>query len=365
MATTLAGEGGFSVYGEEPEMRVFSMLVLLLGLAVSGSAQDSVVTLVTHDSFAIGEDVLAEFTDGTGIQVEILQSGDAGEVLNKSILARGNPLGDVLFGVDNSFLSRALDHDIFLPYESPGLEFVPEQFQLDDQHRVTPIDYGDVCLNYDVAWFEANEVPLPESLADLTEPQYRGLLVVENPATSSPGLAFMLATIGEFGTEGEETWLDFWRRLVENEVRVVSGWEAAYWGEFSISGGEYPLVVSYASSPPAEVFFREEPPETAPTGAIVADGTCFRQIEFAGVLEGSDQVEAAQQLIDFMLGIRFQEDIPLQMFVFPVNEEATLPDVFVEYAKVAEAPAEVSPEEIDAMREEWIQAWTETVLRGE
>ncbi|MCY3906627.1 MAG: thiamine ABC transporter substrate-binding protein [Anaerolineaceae bacterium] len=345
-------------------MRIAMTLALLLALLTSVSAQETVVTLITHDSFAIGEDVLAEFTESTGIQVEILQSGDAGEMLNKAILSRGNPLGDVLFGVDNSFLSRALSNDIFLPYESPLLEQVPQQFQVDDQFRVTPIDYGDVCLNYDVAWFDEQELALPESLSDLAEPEYRGLLVVENPATSSPGLSFMLATIGVFGTEGETTWLDFWSQLVENEVRVVSGWELAYWGEFSHSGGEYPLVVSYASSPPAEVFFMEDTPERAPTGAIVADQTCFRQIEFAGILDGSEQVEAAQQLIDFMLDTRFQEDIPLQMFVFPVNQEAELPDVFVEYAQVAEVPAVVSPEDIDARRETWIQAWTETVLRG-
>lgn len=346
-------------------MRVFIIVGLLLTLSVAaGAQQERVVTLVTHDSFAIAEEVLAEFTAETGIRVEILQSGDAGEMLNKAILSRGNPLGDVLFGVDNSFLGRALANDIFLPYESPLLEFVPEAFQLDEAHRVTPIDYGDVCLNYDAAWFAEQGPALPESLADLTRPAYRGLLVVENPATSSPGLAFMLATIGVFGTEGEYTWLDYWRQLVENEVRVVSGWETAYWGEFSLSGGEYPLVVSYASSPPAEVYFMEERPAEAPSGAIVAEGTCFRQVEFAGVLAGSEQVEAAQQLIDFMLGTRFQEDIPLQMFVFPVNVEAELPEVFVEYAAVAEAPAEVAPAQIDAMREEWIRAWTGTVLRG-
>ena len=345
-------------------MRTFLTMGLLLTLLASVSGQETVVTLVTHDSFAIGEKVLAEFTARTGIRVEILQSGDAGEMLNKAILSRGNPLGDVLYGVDNSFLGRALEYDIFLPYESPLLEQVAEAFQLDEQHRVTPINYGDVCLNYDAAWFAKQELALPDSLAALVEPEYRGLLVVENPATSSPGLAFMLATIGVFGVESDFTWLDFWSQLVENEVRVVSGWETAYWSEFSISGGEYPLVVSYASSPPAEVFFMEETPAEAPTGAIVADGTCFRQIEFAGVLEGSEQVEAAQKLIDFMLGVRFQEDIPLQMFVFPVNEEAELPEIFVEYAEVAELPVVVSPEEIDAMREEWIQAWTETVLRS-
>ena len=346
-------------------MRVFLTVGVLLTLLMSVSAQETVVTLVTHDSFAIGEEVLAEFTAETGIRVEILQSGDAGEMLNKAILSRGNPLGDVLFGVDNSFLGRALEYDIFLPYESPLLEHVSDEFQLDEQHRVTPIDYGDVCLNYDTEWFAEQELALPDSLAALAEPEYRSLLVVENPATSSPGLAFMLATIGVFGTEGDTTWLDYWSQLVENEVRVVSGWETAYWGEFSISGGEYPLVVSYASSPPAEVYFMEEKPDEAPTGAIVADETCFRQIEFAGVLVGSEHVEAAQQLIDFMLGERFQEDIPLQMFVFPVNEEAELPEVFVEYAKLAQVPVVVAPQDINAMREQWIQAWTETVLRGD
>jgi len=346
-------------------MRAFIITIgLLLTLTVAAGAQERVVTLVTHDSFAIAEEVLAEFTAETGIRVEILQSGDAGEMLNKAILSRGNPLGDVLFGVDNSFLGRALANDIFLPYESPLLAFVSEAFQLDEARRVTPIDYGDVCLNYDAAWFAEQGLALPESLADLTRPAYRGLLVVENPATSSPGLAVMLATICVFGPDRQYTWRDLWRPPVENEVRVGGGWGAADWGEVSRSGGGCPVGVSEASSPPAEVDFMEGRAAEAPSGAIVAEGTCFRQVEFAGVLEGSEQVEAAQQLIDFMLGTRFQEDIPLQMFVFPVNVEAELPEVFVEYAAVAEAPVEVAPARIDAMREEWIRAWTGTVLRG-
>ena len=344
----------------------YLVLVVLFLFRLPVMAQDDTLVLVTHDSFSISEDVMAQFEAESGIHVEILRSGDAGQMLNQSILSKGNPLGDVLFGVDNTFLSRALDNDIFVPYESPLLENVADEFKLDSEHRVTPIDYGDVCLNYDVAYFEDNDLPLPESLTDLTDPAYRGLLVVENPATSSPGLAFLLATIGVFGTEGDYTYLDYWADLVENEVLVVDGWETAYYGEFSGatgSEGSYPLVVSYASSPPVEVFFMEQLPEAAPTASIVAPDTCFRQIEFAGILAGSEKVEAAQQFIDFMLGLEFQNDIPLQMFVFPVSPEAELPDVFVDFAAFPETAVQVDAAEIDANREAWIEAWTETVLR--
>ncbi len=346
------------------------LIVSLLALAPALAQDDSVtLTVITHDSFAASEDVLAAFEEDTGITVRILRSGDAGTMVNQAVLSRENPLGDVLYGVDNTFLTRALDADLFIPYESPLLENVPEEFILDPEHRVTPVDYGDVCLNYDAAYFEENDLPLPESLADLTDPIYDGLLVVENPATSSPGLAFLLVTVDQFGADEDEedgyTYLDFWADLVENDVLVADDWSDAYFGQFSGSGGDgtRPLVVSYASSPPAEVYFAEEEPEAAPTGSITAPGTCFRQIEFVGILNGTEHLEAAQQFVDFMLSVEFQEDMPLQMFVFPVNPEAELPEVFATYAAIPEEPVTMDIAEIDAHREEWIQAWTETVLR--
>ncbi len=347
-------------------MKPVVLMFLLVVWCVPVLAQDDALVLVTHDSFNISEDVLAQFEAEAGFRVEILRSGDAGQMLNQSILSKGNPLGDVLYGVDNTFLSRAFDNDLFVPYESPLLDSVAEEFKLDGEFRVTPINYGDVCLNYDVAYFADNDLPLPQILMDLTNPTYKGLLVVENPATSSPGLAFLLATIGVFGTESGYTYLDYWAELVANDLLVVDGWETAYYGEFSGatgSSGTYPLVVSYASSPPVEVFFMEELPDSAPTGSIVAPDMCFRQIEFAGILAGSEKVEVAQQFIDFMLSVNFQNDIPLQMFVFPVNEDAELPDVFVDYAAFPESAIQVDPIEIDANREAWIQAWTDTVLR--
>jgi thiamine transport system substrate-binding protein len=345
---------------------ICTVLLMLTAFVTLAQDEEVTLTLVTYGSFAISEDVQEQFEAETGIALEILRLGDAGTMVNQSILTRNNPLGDVMYGIDNTFLSRGLDAELFIAYESPGLMSVPERFQLDaGEFRLTPVTYGDVCLNYDAAYFADNDLPLPESLEDLTDPVYAGLLVVQNPASSSPGLAFLLATIDAFGEDGDYTYLDYWADLVANDVLVTEGWSEAYYGEFSAASedGQRPLVVSYASSPPAEVFFAAEEPETAPTGAIVADGMCFRQIEFVGILHGTEKVEAAQAFVDFTLSLTFQEDLPLQMFVFPVSEEAELPEVFVEHAAIPEDPVMMDYDEIDANRESWIQAWTEVVLR--
>lgn len=346
--------------------KLFPLVLLLLAAAPAAAQPDNTLTVIAHDSFNYSEAVMTAFQERTGIQVEVLRLGDAGTLVNQAILSANNPLGDVLFGVDNTFLGRALDNDLFTAYESPLLENVPEEFILDAEHHVTPIDYGDVCLNYDTAYFAENNLPLPESLADLTDPAYRGLLAVQNASTSSPGLAFLLATVAVFGTEGDYTYLDYWRDLVANEVYIASDWTDAYYGQFSGSAGSqgtYPLVVSYASSPPAEVYFAETPPDTAPTGAIVADDTCFRQIEFAGILNGTDNLDAAQQFIDFMLSVEFQEDMPLQMFVFPVNPAAELPEVFATFASIPANPITMDSETINDNREAWLQEWVETITR--
>ena len=328
---------------------------------VSPVTGPTTIRLMTHDSFDISEAVMTKFETETGIKVEVFKAGDGGAVLNQAILAKDSPLADVLFGVDNTFLSRALENDIFIPYDSPELENIDPTLKLDPQNRALPVDYGDVCLNYDKAWFEAAGLKPPAGLEDLTGPAYANLTVVENPATSTPGLAFLLATISHFGPE---RYLDFWEKLVANGVMVTDGWEDAYWGQFSAaSDGDRPIVVSYASSPPAEVFFADPPIDEAPTAAVVSDGACFRQIEFAGILQGTKQEAAAQKFVDFMLGQTFQEDIPLHMFVYPANQKAALPEVFVKHSRVPARPAFVSPEDIAANREAWVEAWTETVLR--
>lgn len=310
------------------------------------------VTLIAHDSFRVSPETWEAFADQTGITVEVLSVGDAGTMVSEAILTSGNPLGDVMFGVDNTFLARALNANLFEPYESPNLSDVPAEFLLDDQHRVTPIDYGDVCVNY---WIDALPGDPPTTLEDLTSPRFSGQLVVQHPETSSPGLAFLLATIA-----GTQDWEQFWADLVVNDVSVTAGWEDAYYGEFVAGGGDRPLVVSYASSPPAEVMFAAEPTDVAPTAVL--EDSCFRQIEFAGVLAGSEKQAEAQALIDFMLTTTFQNDVPPNMFVFPVANSATLPEVFETHARLPSDPLFIAPAEIEARRDEWTQRWVEIVL---
>lgn len=328
-------------------------------LSACAPASPATLTVMTHDSFAISEDVMTAFEQENNVDVVFLASGDTGTMLNKAILAKDAPLADMMFGVDNTFLSRALEADIFDAYQSPALSDVPAEFILDSSFRALPVDYGDVCINYDKKYFEENNLVVPASFEDLAKPEYNGLLVVENPATSSPGLAFMLATRAYFG----DGFLDYWQSLKDNGVVVVDSWETAYYTNFSASSGQgpQPMVVSYASSPAAEVFFATEPPADAPTASIVASGMCFRQIEFVGILKNGQNRDLAEKFVDFMLGKQFQEDMPLNMFVYPVNQSAQLPEVFTQYAQVASQPADIAYDDIAANRDTWIEAWNEVM----
>ena len=347
-------------------MRAVAAAAALAALLAAGCGGDEAmpteVVLVTHDSFAISKPVQRAFERESGLKLRILQSGDAGEALNRALLTKGDPEGDVFFGVDNNLLTRALDEDLFEPYEAKGLELVDPRYRLDPEHRVTPVDHGEVCLNVDVGWFRERGLAPPASFDDLVRPRYRRLLVVQNPATSTPGLAFLLATVARYGEDG---WQGYWRRLRANGVLVVDGWTEAYTVRFSGAGGSKgtrPVVVSYASSPPAEVIFGGNPDATEAPTAVV-ESTCFRQVELAGILRGAPNEEGARKLLDFLLSERFQADVPLSMFVFPVREGVPLPPAFERFAVVPERPLELPPEEIGANRERWIREWTDVVLR--
>ena len=339
---------------------IYFTLILTLVIAACAPQGPETLTVMTHDSFAISEGMLTAFEGEHNVKVQFIEAGDTGTAVNKAVLAKDKPLADVFYGVDNTFLSRALEEGIFEAYDSPLLADIPDEFKLDDQNRALPVDFGDVCLNYEVAYFQENNLTPPHNLEDLLKPEYAGLLAVENPATSSPGLAFLFATLGHFGEDG---YLDFWQGLVENDLKVVNDWETAYYSEFSQWGGSRPIVVSYGSSPPFEVIFAEEPIEEPPTAAVTGDGSCFRQIEFVGILSGTAKRDLAEKWVDYMLSPSFQEDIPLQMYVFPVNTHAQLDETFQKYLAIPDAPAFLSPADIAAHRETWIKAWTETVLR--
>jgi thiamine transport system substrate-binding protein len=331
------------------------------GRADSGSAAPAGLTLLTYDAFT-EPDALTQFTKETGIAVKVAKGGDAGTLVNKAILTAGRPEGDVLWGVDNTLLSRAIEGKAFEPYESKELgQLEPDAVSLVPGHEVTPVDTGDVCLNFDKEWFSSKGLQPPRSFEDLVDPAYKNLLVVQNPASSSPGLAFLLATVAHFGDPGYE---QFWSELRANGVSVVEDWDTAYYSSFTAGGGngDRPIVVSYASSPPATIYYAEDPKPTTPTTASI-DSTCFRQVEFAGILRGTKHEAEAERLVDFLVGADFQGQLPLTNFVYPVREGVALPQLFVDFAPPVAHPLTLSPKEIAAHRDAWIDTWTQTVLR--
>lgn len=330
-----------------------------------GSGDSKTVTLVSHDSWAASKDVIAAFEKQSGYKVDVLKDGDAGQAVNKAILTKDNPQGDVFFGVDNTLLSRALDNGLFQPYEAKGSDRIAPEYRADqDKHRVTPIDTGDICVNYDKKYFADHKLDPPRSFDDLVKPEYKNLLVTENASTSSPGLGFLLGTAAKYGDGG---WEGYWKKLKANGVKVVDGWEQAYNEEFSGSAGgkkakgDRPLVVSYASSPPVEVVYADPKPAAAPTG--VAQGTCFRQVEYAGLLSNAENTKGGKALLDFLISERFQEDMPLNMYVYPVREGAQVPPEFKKYGPQAKDPETMDPAKIADRRDQWVKSWTSLVLR--
>ena len=319
------------------------------------------LTLLAHESFTPTPGIFDAFTAATGIAVDIVLSGDTGQLITKAVLTSGNPEGDVLWGVDNTLLSRALEADVFSAYETPNTTFMDASLLLDiPGHEVTPVDSGDVCINYDIAWFKSRNIAPPLTLDALTNKQYANLLVVPSALSSSPGLAFLMATIAEFGTDG---WQPYWKSLRDNGVMVVDGWTQAYNTEFSgASGkGDRPIVVSYSSSPPAEVIFADPPVDAAPTA--VASLTCFEQIEYAGILRGTKHEAEAKLLIDYLTDLTFQNDLPLTQFVFPVHSGAVLPEAFTKYALRPENPLRLEAGVIATNRTAWLDEWTAIVLK--
>ena len=338
-----------------------ALLCVVSGLLASCGRSNQPITLrlLSHDSFTPTEGIFDQFTNDTGIRVEIVRSGDAGAMVTKAVLSSGNPEADVLWGVDNTLLSRAVDAEVFVPYVTVHrADLDSEAVALAADGVVTPVDSGDVCINYDKNWFARRSMDPPLTFDALTSPDYRNLLVVPNPVTSSPGLAFLLATIAENG----DGWQQWWKSLRKNGVLLVESWSDAYYGHFTAaSDGDRPVVVSYATSPPAEVIFADPRPAEAPTAVAVR--TCFRQYEFAGILRGTKHEKEARRLIDFLVSREFQNDLPLTQFVWPINRIATVPQEFLDYSSRSTNPLAVPPEVIAAKRAEWLDQFSNVMLR--
>lgn len=324
-------------------MKKLLLFFISVGLLISTSSvlaegNDPVLSVLTYDSYSVSEEIVAKFEEANHIKIQFIEGGDSTTVLNRAILSSDSPIADVIIGMNSIMLSRAFDNDVLVPYNSPLLANIPDSYKLDEQNRALPFNYGNICINYDTAWYSEKGLAVPGSWDDLINPDYSGQLVIENPTSSTPGIAFLLATIAKYGEDG---FIDYWKSLLKNKIEITDGWSTAYYTNFTAGGGMglQPMVVSYDASPAAAPFYSETEMETAPTASILNDGMCYQVVEFLGILKGTKNLEIAEKFVDAVLGKEWQEDLPGQMFVFPVNEEASLPEVFAKFAIPPKNPA--------------------------
>ncbi|GAA2148518.1 thiamine ABC transporter substrate-binding protein [Nocardioides koreensis] len=350
--------------------RALSALAALttLGLTVTGcstvgeessdTSTDSSVVLVTHDSFVLPKALKKKFEQESGYDLVVRASGDAGQLTNKLVLTKDDPIGDVAFGVDNTFASRALDAGVFAPYsfdEPAGA--ADYALPGDDDHRLTPVDNGNVCVNVDDTWFADHDQAPPKTLDDLTDPAYQDLFVLPGAATSSTGMAFLLATIAAYGEDG---WQGYWSKLMDNGAKLTAGWSDAYEVDFTQGGGsgDRPIVLSYDSSP---AFTVPKGAKTSSTSALL--DTCFEQVEYAGVLEGAGNVDGAEAFVRFMDSPEVQAALPESMYVFPVVDGVKLPSDWARYAVQPTDSYAVDPADVAAHRDEWLRDWSDITSR--
>ena len=336
---------------------IFSFLAVSLALSIAThNAFAADLRVLTHSSFAVPKPLLAQFEKQAGVKLRITKAGDAGEMLNKLILTRANPIADVVFGIDNALAPKALAADVLAPSATAAATRVAS-VQL--PAPLVPVDYGYVTINYDKAWFAKSGKALPKTLEELTQPAFAKLLVVQNPATSSPGNAFLLATIGAMG---EEKAYDWWARMRANGLKVANGWTDAYYTDFSRNGGEFPLVISYATSPAAELFYAKDKPTEPPTGSLSLPGGVFRQVEGVALVKGGQQQAAAEKFVEFMRSAPVQQQLQTEMWMYPAESGTARADVmkFAPEPAAFDAPSEA---EMAAKGPQWVARWTKVVLK--
>lgn len=341
---------------------LFPVLLSFAGFALSPAAQAKApVTLrvLSHSSFDLPKEQLAQFEKDAGVKLQIVKAGDAGEMTNKLILTRVRPIADVVYGIDNTLLPRALAAGVIEPYTGPASQRMSSA-TLDA--GVVPVDYGFVALNIDKAWFAKSGLALPTSLDDLSKPAYAKLLVVQNPATSSPGMAFLQATVAGLG---EEKAFDWWKSMRANGVKVVKGWTEAYYTEFTRNGGTRPIVVSYATSPAAEVFYSKEKITESPTANLFLKGGVFRQVEGVALVKGGRPAarEAAGQFIEFLRSAPVQQALQTSMWMYPAEVGAARADLIKRHAVEPSTYDNPASAEAAAKSKAWLQRWTKTVLK--
>lgn len=335
-------------------MKSNRILSAILSLCLVNTALAATeVRLATHDSFDLPKELISQFEQQHDAKIRIVKAGDGNELLNKLIISKRKPIADVVYGLDNGNIAQAISENILSNTQPQSADTVVKL------PNALAVDYGFIAINYDKQWFKEKNLPLPTSLADLTKPEYKNLLVSPNPATSTPAMGFFLANIAGLGEEGAFQW---WQKMRQNGVKITKGWSEAYYKEFSLNGGSRPMMVGYSSSPAAEVFYSKGKLSTPRMGNLFLNGGVYLQKEGVAVLNGSQQPELATKLAQYLQSPTVQRAVPTSMWVYPAVRHTPLAPVMV-HASVPKVHFAPNDKRIQQNRKAWLQRWVQTVLK--
>ncbi|MBI4043074.1 MAG: thiamine ABC transporter substrate-binding protein [Deltaproteobacteria bacterium] len=331
-----------------PLFLFFSLFALILSLVSCTRGKKSEVpelVIYTYSSFTsewgLQPKVIPPFEKECHCKVRVVGTEDTGAMLNRLLLEGEKTKADVVIGIDNSLAHKALDGNLLLAYQPAGLSNVPEELLFDKSFRLIPFDYSYYAIIYD-----SEKLPNPpRSLRELANPLYRRKIILEDPRTSTPGLGFLLWSVGVFG----EKYLEFWHSLKPNILTISPGWDMAY-GMFT--KGEAPMVLSYITSP---AYHRIHEKSERYKAALFSEGH-YLQIEGAGIVASTDQLELARKFIDYLLSVSFQQYVPLHNYMFPVNRKTPLPEAFTKLP-MPKKTILLPPEQVRQSLDRWFQEW--------
>jgi thiamine transport system substrate-binding protein len=331
-----------------------ALIILLILLSFNCAEKDEnsnsdEIVVYAYDSFfsdwGPGPIIIPKFEELTGYKVRAISLGDAQEVLNRAILEKDNPKADVIIGIDNNMLSKALKAEVLSSYQSHNLDKIDESLIFDKTYNVSPYDYGFFSIIYDT---EKIDTP-PSSMEELLSPNFEDKIILMDPRTSSPGLGFLLWTIDIYG----DNFTGYWEKLLSNVLTITDGWSSGY-GLFT--SGEAPMVLSYTTSPAYHVEYED----TNRYQAVIFEEGNYIQIEGAGIIKNCPNRKGAETFIDFLLSEGFQKEVALTNWMFPVNTSLPLPESF-DYALKPEKSLQIDYMEIEDNLSSWIDEWLKVV----
>ena len=370
---------------EKNRLSLLIVVMLLLMIPFSGcignEEQDNELVIITYDVLALTDDMIQQFENESGLSVTLVKLDDAGSILDYLIQNEGTENIDLAIGLDNTYLQTAINRGVLTEHQANILSASSSQNTPISEAALlpysgslaVPFDMGYVCLNYDTSIVDGENMTVPTNLWNLTEEEWRGKVAIPSPISSSPGRAFMLATLDYFSysEDSSDSFKQWWSAMEENDVIVTSGWTEAYETHYTGGYGEWTegyigdahITVSYCHSPGVESWYNENWTKSA---SLDLPQSSFFQVEYATAVTGGN-VEAASEFIDYLLSEQVNSQMPEQNLMYSVLEGEDLPTAngYRYHSTVPSEPAEISMQEIAENMESWLQQWNSAMTSGD